>query len=66
MKTEELEVIASNTNYEVGTRLLPPKIALEVVKETDGCEGCFFDTIDCKGIFKCGSGIIFKPIFDKE
>ena len=66
MKTEELEVIDPNTKYDVGTRLLPPKMILEVVKETDGCDGCFFDTIDCRGIFRCENGIIFKPVFDEE
>ena len=65
MEKEELEVIDPNTKYEVDTRLLPRKVTFEAVKETNGCEGCFFEKVDCKGMFKC-DGIIFKPVFDKE
>ena len=63
MKTEELEVIDPNTKYEVGTRLLPPKITLEVINEIHDCCGCFFEGLGCG--FQC-DGIIFKPVFDYE
>ena len=66
MEKEELEVIKPSIKYDIGTRLLPPNMTLEVVKETDGCYGCFFETIDCGGIFNCENGIIFKPVFDEE
>ena len=59
---ENYEEIQPRTFYGIGKKLKYKEVKLEVRREIDGCENCYFDLKDCNGIYQCSPGIIFQKI----
>ena len=61
-EVKKYEEIQPRTFYGLGKKLKYKEVKLEVRREIDGCENCYFDLKDCNGIYQCLPGIIFQKM----